>query len=268
MRFKIIILQFILLAITGYTIREKKKENTPKSQTEIVQSKQIPDNLKNWADDINNGKINNIKNSYDANAIKIIPEDSIIENSTQIAEYYKIHKGKITSIESIFSIEASKERGINYQLVKYKMDDLKEFIGIVIWRKENERIIREFKFTEKIIVESKNIDSLNIAIRRKLWIQLCNENNAENLVKELYTNNTMYFNHKPVVKGAEKLIKEYSYMNNENYNLNLHPIKLELVNANLAFEVGQCSGSYKGKYILVWKKHSNGNWKVLIDSNI
>lgn len=268
MKLKTIILQFILLTIIGCNQRENKNENISNSQTEIVQSEHIPDNLRNWANDINNNNTNSIKNSYDTNAIKIISTDSIIESSTQIANYYGIHKGKITSIESIFSIEANKKRGINYELVRYKIDNLKEFIGIVIWRKENEMIIREFEFTEESTFESKKVDTINIAERRKLWIELCNTNNPENLVKQLYSNNTIYFNHKPIVKGTEELIKEYGYMNNENYTLNLHPMKLEVVNANFAFEVGQCSGSYNGKYILVWKKHADGNWKVYIDSNI
>lgn len=267
MKLKII----FLLAIIDCELQENKKESIYNYQTEIVLSEHNPNHLKNWADDINNGNngnINAIKNSYDTNAVKIISENIIIENSTQIANYYINHKDKITSIESILSIEANKEKGINYELVRYETDNLKEFIGIVIWRVENENIIREFEFTQESTLDAKNVDTTNIAERRKLWIELCNKNNSENLVKQLYSNNTMYFNHKPIVKGTEQLIKEYGYMNNENYTLNLHPVKLEVVNANFAFEVGECSGSYKGKYILVWKKETNGNWNIYIDSNI
>ena len=234
----------------------------------IVKSEHIPDNLKKWADDINNDNTNSLKNSYDTNAIKIISEDSIIDNSAQIANYYRIQTGKITSIESIFNLEANKKKEINYQLVRYQIDNLKEFIGIVIWKMENGKIIREFEFTQETTLESKKVDTTDIDERRKLWIELCNKNNSENLVKQLYSKHTMYFNHKPIVKGTEELIKEYSYMNNGNYTLNLHPLKLEVVNANFVFEVGQCSGSYNGKYILVWKKQPDGNWKVYIDSNI
>ncbi len=268
MKFKTIILQFILLIIFGCKQGEHKKENISNTQPEVIQSEHISDNLKNWADDINNGDSNIIKNYYDTNAIKIISADSILETSTQIANFYGNQEGKITSIESIFSIEANKERRINYELVRYEIDNIKGFIGIVIWRIENEQIIREFEFTEKSTLESKKVDTTDIAEKRKLWIEICNTHNAENLVKQLYSNNTMYFNHKPIVKGTEELIKEYSYMNDENYTLNLQPLNMQIVNANFAFEVGQCSGSYNGKYIIVWKKHSDGNWKVYIDSNI
>ncbi len=268
MKCKTITLYCILLAIVGCKQPVNKKENTINSQTEVVQSEDFSDNLKNWAESINNNDINAIKNLYDPNGVKIISSDSILENSAQIADYYMIRKGSITLAESIFTVEANKERGINYELVRYTRDNRKEFVGIVIWSMENERIIREFEFTEEYTPESKKIDTTNIAQRRNLWVELCNTNNPENLVKQLYSNNTMYFNHKPIVQGTEALIREYGYMNNENYELNLHPMKLEVVNASTAFEIGQCSGSYNGKYILVWKKQTDGNWKVFIDSNI
>jgi ketosteroid isomerase-like protein len=268
MKSKIIILHFVLLTFIGYQQAEHKKGNVRNAQTEKVHSAQTPDYLTNWVNAINHKNTNSIKNLYDTNAIKIIGADSILNNSTQIANCYSSQKGKITSIESILSIEANKERKINYELVNYKMDNLKEFTAIVIWRIDHERKIREFEFTEESTVEAKKIDTAKIAERRKLWVELCNANNATNLVKQLYTDNTMYYNHKPIVKGTADLIKEYSYMNNKNYRLNLHPIKLKVVNPNFAFEVGRCSGSYNGKYMLIWKKHTDGSWSIYIDSNI
>jgi hypothetical protein len=55
-------------------------------------------------------------------------------------------------------------------------------------------------------------------------------------------------------------------MNNPTYQLTLTPIAVEAAGKDIAFEIGQCSGSYGGKYILVWQKIGN-NWKVLFDSN-
>jgi ketosteroid isomerase-like protein len=265
---KIILLQFILLTIIGCKQREHKKEIVSNGQIGKIQSENFPDHLKNWAKDINSHNAIPIQNYYDRDAIKIIYTDSIIEHSTLIANYYTFHKGKITSIESIFSIEANKEKRINYELVSYKTDDHKEFIGLVIWRMENEKIIREFEFTEESSIESGKVDTTKISERRKLWMELCNAHNVKALVEQLYSNNTIYYNHKPIVKGTEKLVKEYSYMNNKNYRLTLQPIIVKVVNDNLAFEVGQCSGGYNGKYILIWNKQADGNWKIYIDSNI
>ncbi|NAS30773.1 hypothetical protein GTQ40_07310 [Flavobacteriaceae bacterium R38] len=265
MKLKTITLSSVLLCIIGCKQSQYKKENITDSVIEINQSKKVSSNLVDWVNAFNT---NTLENSYDGNAIKIISSDTIISSASEIANHYRTHKNKITSIESLFSIEANKERGITYELVKYKTDNLKEYTQIVIWKAQGEKTIREFEFTGENTIESAQVDTTKIAERRKLWIELCNAHNPENLVKELYSANTMYFNHKPIVKGTEDLIKEYDYMSNENYALNLNPIKLEVINANLAFEIGQCSGSYNGKYILVWRKQADGVWKVYIDSNI
>ena len=70
-----------------------------------------------------------------------------------------------------------------------------------------------------------------------------------------------------MVVGRENLIPLYSYMNNPNYELTLHPISVEAVSETLVLEIGQCKGSYGGKYILIWQKTTEG-WQVLFDANL
>jgi len=57
-------------------------------------------------------------------------------------------------------------------------------------------------------------------------------------------------------------------MSRESYSLRLTPIKTGQVKNNIVLEIGQCSGSYNGKYIIVWKKNALGKWEVFLDSNI
>ena len=99
-------------------------------------------------------------------------------------------------------------------------------------------------------------------------MELCNAHDVEGLVNELYSVNTLYYNHKPLVKGREDVIKEYGYMRNEKYSLKLTPLFIEAVNESTVYEIGQCNGSYGGKYILIWKKEADGKWRIFIDSNI
>lgn len=265
MYLKTILLTFILLIIIGCKHQEHKKEKI----TEIIQSEKIPDNLNDWLTAINSDNNDLVQNLYTTNAINVISADSIISGSTQIASYYTSLKNKIISITSLFSLEANKEKGITYEIVTYKTDDHKEYTQLVIWRMDdNTEMVRDFEFTEINNLESTKVDTTEIDERRKLWMELCNTHNTENLVNQLYSTNTIYFNHKPIVKGRENLIKEYAYMNSPNYSLQLHPTKLEVVNNNFVFEIGQCSGGYNGKYILIWKKEANGTWNIYIDSNI
>ncbi len=268
MKLKSIILPFVILFLLASKQQANKEEIVTNSRMGIVQAEKVFDHLMKWVEAINNNNIPAIEKIYAFNAIKVLSGDSIIENSAQIAKYYGSKKNKITSIEPQFNVEASKVKGINYELIRYKTEDQKEYIQVVIWRLENGNVIREFEFTESSDEGAGKVDLNEIAERRKLWMELCNANNSENLVKQLYSTNTIYYNHKPIVQGLENLIKEYKYMNNTNYSLNLQPMKLEVVNENFVYEIGQCSGSYIGKYILVWKKQSDGNWKIHIDSNI
>lgn len=264
MKLKILILQFILLCIIGCKQQEHKNEIIPNSKAKIVRSEKISDHLINWVAAINNNNTNTLEKIYAINAVKVISADSIIDSSSQIANYYAIHKNKITSIESLFSVEADIDRRINYELIRYKTENLTEYIQIVIWRLEDEKVIRVFEFTESSSLGAIRVDTKEITVRRKLWIELCNANNSENLVKQLYSPNTIYFNHKPIVKGIDDLIKEYDYMNNKDYTLNLQPLKLEVVNSDFAFEIGQCHGSYNGKYILYGKNNLMENGKYLL----
>ncbi|AQX09300.1 YybH family protein [Elizabethkingia ursingii] len=268
MNSKIIIIQFLFLLILGCKPQEASKGRISNYQDKILHDKNVPKHLKNWAIGINENSIDSIKNFYNINAVKINSPDNIIEGSSQIANYFKARKEKITSIKSLFSVEANSKRKINYELVSYKTDDQKEFIGIVIWKIENEKIIREFEFTKESSLVSQKADTTSISQRRKLWIQLCNEHNPKNLAKELYSSNIIYYNHKPLVKGTDDLIKEYSYMDNKSYHLELHPLILKVVNPDFAFEIGQCTGSYNGKYIIVWEKDVDGKWRIIVDSNI
>ena len=91
--------------------------------------------------------------------------------------------------------------------------------------------------------------------------------NANNLVQEMYTENALYYNHKPIDIGVEQIAKTYSYMNRPQYKLHLEVLKVVPVNKHIVYEIGQCSGSYRGKYVIIWQKTSKG-WQVLLDTNI
>jgi len=260
-----------LYAIASIFIACKQRTNTTQSAAAKVQSvaseKQATYHH-SWMKAINNADGAAIEKLYDPNAIKLISEDSIVHGALQISRHYQSQKSKIASIESVFKVEANADLGITYELIKYKTENRKEHVQLVIWKQEDAKAMRVFEFTEIMSLKAAKVDTSAIGHSRKLWIKLCNENNAKNLIEQLYSPNTMYFNHKPLIQGREALIKEYGYMNNPNYTLSLRPLKLVAVNSNFAYEIGQCQGSYSGKYILVWKKGIDGDWKIYIDSNI
>ena len=104
--------------------------------------------------------------------------------------------------------------------------------------------------------------------QRIKWMELCNSHKVEKLITQLYTANTLYFNKGSLISGHNKLIEEYQYMARPQYNLKLSPLNTFRVSDTIAFEIGQCSGSYPNKYVLVWQKEASGDWKILLDSNV
>lgn len=263
---KRIVMPLIFLIFAGCQQLSSKNE-IPEKNPVPVETNIISEDLTDWVNAINNKNLSSIRDFYSTESIKIISADSTLNNPREIADYYLLLPNKIISISSLFHVEASKEKDINYELIEYMTEDKKVYVQLVIWKLHNGKKIREFEFTsrrsEVLVVEEERISK-----RRNLWMQLCNDHNPKNLVNDLYSSHSFYFNHKPLIKGQDNLIKEYGYMKNENYNLTLEPLKLEFVNTNLVYEIGQCDGSYRGKYILIWNKEADGKWKIFIDSNV
>jgi ketosteroid isomerase-like protein len=223
--------------------------------------------LEAWAFSVNHKRSESLKDLYTAGAVKIISADSLCTTPWQIRDYYSQKDYKIKSIESIYSTEANQDNGIYYEIIQFRTEDAKSFKQLVIWKVEKGKKLREFEFEEACATSLIKADTTPIPDRRNLWIDLCNAHNPVALVNKLYSPDALYFNHKPIIKGRQDLIKEYAYMNNENYRLTLEPLKVEMVNHTLAFEIGQCKGSYPGKYILIWKKDPKGEWYIYLDSN-
>ena len=183
-------------------------------------------------------------------------EDPIIIDEEGNNIDLKNHPG--LAIQAIYSVEANENRAISYSINQYQND----FKSISILEKN--KLVFEFISS----ANSQNIDLEKIKERRKEWIMLCNKHNAQGLVEELYSSDAIYYNHKPVIRGHASIIADYAYMNNPEYSLHLEPLTIVPVNDHMVFEIGQCSGSYKGKYILVWKKEKDGEWRIFMDSNI
>ena len=268
MQLKITTLFLTLFFLLGCQQENNKKADSPNPETTAIPIEKQDGSLVNWMQAINEKNKNNLKEIYASDAIKIVAIDTILNNASQISEYYLDKGYKVIDITSLFQVEAHQQRAIHYELLQYKTEDLSEYVQLIIWKIVGEKRVREFEFSHKIDTATNKAGNEEILERRDMWIELCNENNAANLVNELYSQNTIYFNHKPLVIGRKKIINEYAYMNNANYNLVLQPLKLISVTKNIAFEIGQCKGSYGGKYILIWKKEDDGKWRIFIDSNI
>ncbi|MEM6879248.1 MAG: hypothetical protein AAF544_11855 [Bacteroidota bacterium] len=152
-----------------------------------------------------------------------------------------------------------------YTLHRINRDEQLDLAELAIWNRSSDGPMRELVF---IAPYQEHIsDSGAIASARDRWIQYCNAHEVDRLINEVYTPNSLYYNHKPLVRGRRALIDEYAYMANPEYHLWLDPLHLEAVSDDIYIELGQCYGSYGGQYIIVWQRQDSGDWMVLFDSN-
>lgn len=202
---------------------------------------------------------------YAKNAISINDRGEITEGDLAIIEGNKVLGIEERAYKPDFGVAANRDSSYYYEIGKfYSSGVIFGYVQVLALSSTEKKVELEF-YTRKSDFQPALVE---IDKRREEWVQLCNAHNAAALINELYTEQTMYYNHRPLVVGRPGLIQNYQYMNRENYSLNLTPLKTEQISDDIVLEIGQCSGSYGGKYIIVWKKNRAGKWEVFLDSNI
>jgi ketosteroid isomerase-like protein len=204
--------------------------------------------------------------TYTPNAVKIFEDGNYITGADSILAWWAGQTNKIRDYEILETIPSHQPDRIRYELSTIDMTDGRRFHQLIIWNVEEKIPRRELE----MVSEARATDPYTSALdtRRADWMRLCNAHNAKQLVEALYTENALYYNHKPLIQGQEAIAADYTYMNNPDYQLTLTPIRVLPVSTDLAFEIGQCSGSYGGNYVLVWQKGKDSIWRILLDSNI
>lgn len=243
----------------------QEKSPTENQETEKTTVESISDENQKWLTYVNS-KSDLLDEIYAENAIKILENDQVIQGSTAIKKYLFAQNTMLQSIQTEAIVMANTRRKIEYELGSYTDKNGNTYVQIIIWQTGDSKRQRVLEF--EALSDNNLSIPVDITMRRDQWIELCNAHNAAALINEMYSENTLYYNHKPILRGRDQVIVDYQYMNNEKYSLNLTPIHTKSVNQNFVFEIGQCSGSYNGKYIIIWKKNKENKWEVYLDSNI
>ena len=216
-----------------------------------------------WMQAINTKDLSTLEKLYTKDVYGLSPKGIDFSNRDSLLMIVKKNDFKVKDVRTIRRISANANYDYEIGSFKNANDGLMKYV--LIWdtsQLTDKRVLEFLDFANESVIDFKEID-----IQREAWIKHCNAHNARELIQTLYTQNTMYYNHRPMVVGRVNLIPLYSYMNNPNYQLTLEPLVVESVSKELVYEIGQCKGSYNGKYILIWKKTEQG-WQVLFDANI
>ncbi len=216
-----------------------------------------------WMNAINNKDLSALEALYIENVYGLSPNGIDFSSRTTLLDIVEKNDFVVRDVKTIKRIKAHAKYDYEIGSFRNKGGDLMKHV--VIWDTSQDQDIRELEFLAE--TDNTEVDLKQIDMARDNWIRLCNANNAKNLINTVYTKNTLYYNHRPMIVGRKNLIPVYSYMNSPNYNLKLEPIIVEAVSETIVYEIGQCVGSYPGKYILIWQKTDEG-WQILFDSNI
>lgn len=211
---------------------------------------------------------NQLAHLYIEEAISIEPDGNYRKGASTIADHLGAYHP--TSIDSIYTIAeeiAGRDSAFVYEIGGYDLTDGTTYRHLIIKERQEQKSRRVLEFLAPAQLEEAPPANILDAFREQ-WMQLCNAHNAYELVSQCYTPNALYYNHKPMIVGIDSIAVEYQYMNRSSYSLKLTPLAVEMVSGDLALEIGQCSGSYSGKYVLVWQKMANNTWQLLLDSNI
>lgn len=244
------------------TSNKKSKVDKTHLNTEKV-SKEILSANEQWMNAINTKDLETLKELYIEDVYGLSSNGIDFSNRDTLISIVVNNNYVVKDVNTIKRIKAN--RDYDYEIGSFKNKSGGLIKHLIIWHISAEKEKRVLEFlteADDFSVDLKRIDS-----QRDEWIRLCNDHNAENLINKLYSKNTMYYNHKPIVKGRKDLIPNYAYMNNSNYELSLNPLIVETVSETIVYEIGQCIGSYNGKYILIWQK-TDDEWQILLDSNI
>lgn len=216
-----------------------------------------------WKNDINESSPN-LKNLYTPNAVKVTPELELVTGDSSIAKSWLAKDLTISEIQTKQVVKANPI--YDYEIGTFTTSDGLSYSHLIIWKNVDATKKRELELIYERTDQQPDIKVLKPI--RELWMKYANQHEPMKLVQATYHENAYYYNHRPMIIGAAAIGKTYAYMKRDSYELQLSPIIVEPVNENIIYEIGQCSGSYGGNYLLVWKRDPSGKWKILLDSNI
>ncbi|WP_367392753.1 hypothetical protein [Lewinella sp. LCG006] len=205
---------------------------------------------------------------YTATAVGILPDGTVQEGPAEIVKYWRsvFTASKVSDRMVIGSVPVGKEGEYRYEISRFKTGSKQAFTQVIVWDNQGSEPLRALQ----LIAPNDKLrpDTNAIFAARTRWMEYCNGHEVEQLIQEMYAPNTCYYNHRPLLQGRAALEKEYTYMKDPSYQLTLTPIHVVPVSEHLVMELGQCSGSYGGKYLLVWQEQEKGGWQVLLDANL
>ena len=140
-------------------------------------------------------------------------------------------------------------------------------LHITGWRNTKTGLQKELEFIWPAdVVELESNEGIDQ--QRENWTKFSNAHDAELLVNNVYSVESIYYNNGQKSVGRSEIIPRYSYMNNDWWSISLHPVKTVVADSKFAFEIGSYQSTGRGQYMLIWEKNTKEDkWEVVFDFN-
>lgn len=222
--------------------------------------------LESWAALLNQ-RDETLLSLYSSDAWMLEGDGEVVRGRDEVVERLRSRLDETLPIEKVDRVARVLEReGVIYEIVRFQTSDENIHSSLVILDSSDGRETRRVEFTATREPSLSTVKG-DIDEARQAWMVFCNDHNARRLVESMYLDNAVYYGRRGIMTGTDVIASEYRYMNDPQYSLTLEPLHVDVVSPAFALEIGQASGSYGGKYVLVWKKTVDG-WKILFDSNL
>ncbi len=219
---------------------------------------------KDWIDSYNQSK--DLADFYLDNALLFPEKADPLKNKNLIATYYIDLLRSGTRFTAVHPYQRFSETSdLIYETGYLTTHSQEIYQYMTVWKNVDGSWKRELETLAKKTADNK--DAGQLALVRSKWMQLCNAHTPDKLIEEIYAENAYYYNRGRLLQGRKQLIEEYKYMADPKYQLTLSPQAVQMVNPDMVYEIGKCSGSYGGHYIIRWEKQRAGNWLVTLDTN-
>ncbi len=217
----------------------------------------------NWINNLNDQQRNAFGKLYEPGAI-IFHNGTLLRTTPYDFWSNRLMEEGGEPCSMINSVQFVDQSSVAY-VVSHLSIQSTQYAVFSVFERIDRQWIRKLDWVEEIQSKSTNIHVINAT--RLEWMKLCNAHMVEELIENKYADSCFYFNRGRLIQGRHNLLEEYGYMKNPDYQLKLQPEYLSAVNDSVIYEIGQCSGSYGGKYVLIWHKISSGQWQIAFDTN-
>lgn len=146
---------------------------------------------------------------------------------------------------------------------EYSTASGKKYSSVIGWVRSGEWV----KAFEAVAPRGESLEDMKTEINllRASWELYSNQHRPDLIAKNVFAPTGRYFYRGTIYTGSN-IADAYSYMEDENYSIDLSPQKVIPVNPELTYEIGIFDTGGKGLYFLMWGK-AGEDWKLLLDFN-